>query len=342
MKKFKIFWIYYLRICLSIKHKDLKYFLLYPHNQIVQGIEGSVIYNLDDSNIINIPNELVVILNELPNKTIDEIKREYTPNHPEIIDQYIDLFKQKNLGFFVTNPVNFPPLDLEFYYPGLLQNAILETNLYTYDLFSVLKQIDSLGCKNLELRVEIDSSDALAILFNAFNFIDDAIFNYVRIIVKNNDFLKEDLLNEKIKFHPKIVKILVHSAKTNLTHSPKLSYSVKTLYDLDKEGFSKKRYIVNRSFFSESTKFNPFYNKSVSVTMSGDIKNSLFDTKIFGNVNEMEILDVVNNDDFQKLWGINADKIHKIKDSNLRYAMFGLAPLEEMDNGEYAIKNIYE
>jgi SPASM domain peptide maturase of grasp-with-spasm system len=318
------------------------YFLLYPHNQIVQGVEGSVIYNLDDSNIINIPNELVVILNELPNKTIDEIKREYTPNHPEIIDQYINLFKQKNLGFFVSNPDNFTPLDLEFHYPGLLQNAIIETNLESYDLQSILKQIDSLGCKNLELRVDINHSDTLNKFFDIFDFIDESILNYVRIIINYNDFLKEDFLKEKIKFHPKIVKILVHSAKTNVTNSPKLSYTVKTLYDLDKEGFSKKRYIVNRSFFSESKKFNPFYNKSVSITILGDVKNSLFDSNVFGNVNQTKLLDIVSNPDFQKLWGINADKIYKIKDSSLRYAMFDLAPLEEMDNGEYAIKKNYE
>lgn len=318
------------------------YFLLYVHNQVISGKEKAAIYDLEHSKIIHIPSVLIEVLEAMRTKTVKEIKQEFTPDNPEIIDKYLKFFTDNDLGYFTKNPSHFPKMNLEFQYPGTIQHAVLETDVQQYDLQAVLKQLDTLGCRYVELRIEIDTEKKIQKLEEILLSMQTSIIISFELFTKTAEFLSEEKLQEVLNIHPKINKIVLYDATQSKTIGSRLYYKKESFNELEKKSLSKQQYIVNRVYFTESIQYNPSYHKTVSVSKEGNIKNTLYDNDSFGNVATTSLETIVESEEFQKYWTINADKIEGVKDSPLRYAMCNLYPLQQTEKGTFIQLPIYE
>ncbi|QHI36902.1 hypothetical protein IMCC3317_22720 [Kordia antarctica] len=316
------------------------YFLLYTHNQLVEGKEKAAIYDLENSTITNIPNVIVPIIEEMRSKTVDEIKQKHAPDNPEIIDKYVHYFLEKELGFYTTEPSRFPKLDTNFQYPGTIQNAIIESNLNTYDEIKVLNDLDELGCRYVEMRLVIETEAAVLKLHKILTACATSIFIYVDILIQYNSICTEEFVTDLQKRYPKIGKILVYNAPKNEEISDSISFVEDSFQALEIAQKQTSKYIVNIAFFCESLQFNTTYNKKVSINLKGQIKNILKDTHDYGNVNTTNLIDVCTSAEFQKWWQITPDKIEQLKDNPLRYALFNPFPLKEIAPNKFQILDV--
>src|SRR3546814_9235558 len=80
-------------------------------------------------------------------------------------------------------------------------------------------------------------------------------------------------------------------------------------------------YVVNRNFFCESLRFNPYYNRKACIDRFGRIKNCLDHKRDFGNVREIALKTILTDSSFTSLWHASPDRIREVKDKAMRYAM---------------------
>ena len=83
--------------------------------------------------------------------------------------------------------------------------------------------------------------------------------------------------------------------------------------------------------------YNPYYYKRLCVNEDGYFMNCLKCEKHFGNINNDNVLDVVNNKEFRELWYASYDKVKEIRDNPMRYNMYLTNCLRKEKNGLYTI-----
>jgi SPASM domain peptide maturase of grasp-with-spasm system len=94
-----------------------------------------------------------------------------------------------------------------------------------------------------------------------------------------------------------------------------------------KEAFSNKHCgVVDTHNFTntidhitESQQHNTCLNRKVAIDVNGNIKNCLGMCKSHGNAKNLNIKDVIQNPDFNKLWYIKKDDIAVCKDCEFRH-----------------------
>ncbi len=315
------------------------YFLLYSHNQVVLGAEKSAIYDLDNGKIVYIPNVLVTVLEEMRNKKVADIKKQYTPDNPEIIDRYVQFLVQNGLGFYTEEPKQFPKLALDFNYPGVLRDAALESDMTAYNLKGILLDLERLGCRYIELRLDLKEKPDFDTLTDLFESIKETLFVSITLLMKYNEEISMQDLENLYDSYSKIKKVLIHTAPLEKGLSNPVQFVKETLAQLENNSKNTDKYIVNIPYFSESLQYNTLYNKKVAINYDGDIKNILNDSRTFGNVKQTSLQEVVNSTEFQRYWTVSPDKIEGIKESELRYAMYTPNPLVETPEGSYELQS---
>ena len=313
------------------------FFKLFAHNIPVKGKDKGAIYDLQNQQITTIPNVLCSILLDLNSDSVQNIKEKYTPNSPELFENYLNFLRQKGLGCNVLSLNEFPNLDLSWDSSSEINIAVIEHNFEYYKLENTLWQLDDLLCRHIELRIELPDKN-INHLEEILDFANDKVFKSITLLVDYQSIGvgKSEHIYEMCK---KIDFMVIHDSPWKMLHSnypQNILFIEDSLHEMSRN--MKEKYIVNMSHFTESQQFNPFYNRKICIDKEGNIKNSLNNPLYFGNVNKHKIREVISSESFQKLWHANPDKISGLRDSALRYATFLTADLEEDDSGLFHIK----
>ena len=308
------------------------YFILYSHNVLVNGLEKAAIYDLESGKILYIPLAFSNLLDAMQSETITEIQQRYVPNNPKIIQDYIQLLLDNDLGFYTQDPGLFPKLDSNYFSPTHIEHAVLMTDLEHYDLSLVLNKLDAIGCQYIEIRLflrktrQFEEFCELLMRFNA------AGFNSILLVMQYEPYLSNVILKQLLQNSPKIERIIVHTAHKNVAVQDDLIFKKETLAELEHKSFSASKLILNMKYYQESLKYNTTYNRKLAIDRYGDIKNIVYDSEIFGNINSDNLEGVVGSSEFQKLWEVSPDHIEDLKDSPLRYVLFNPYPIVHHQN----------
>lgn len=303
------------------------YFKLFAHNIPVKGKSKGAIYDLQKQQIIPVPNIMCDILTDLNSDSVENVTQKYAPNSPELITNYLNIIKQKDLGCEVFSLGEFPNLSYDWVSPSHISIAVIEHSFEHYNLNNVLAQLDDLLCKHLEFRLTLPSSNEF-VLEKTLDFINGNVFKSVTLLIdyQSIDLQKMELAFEKCK---KIDLIVVHNAPFTIKserYPRNILFTELSLEEMKAQ--TQGKYIVNRSYFMESQHFSPYYNRKVCIDKLGNIKNSLTQDYDFGNVNQHSLKEVVFSKNFQTLWHAKPDRVMELKDSALRYATFLTEDLE--------------
>ncbi|PSL44652.1 SPASM domain peptide maturase of grasp-with-spasm system [Chitinophaga niastensis] len=307
------------------------YFKLYAYNIPVKGASRAAIYNLQFKRIRLIPVSLYEILQETAQHPYEEIRSFYEGDDQQTFDSYFELLQAEGLGFFTTTPECFPKMSLEWKYPGLLQSCVLEYPFIKDNTTSLIPHLAAMGCRFMEVQLHTYSAAMLEKLLNSAN---GTIFRCINLVIDYHPDMKEDFLISLIDRYRKIGKIHIYNApQSGKQAGGNIIYSVRGINNI----FPLNSYHVNLSFFTESLSYNTYYNKKVCISRNGDIKNCLSHAQSFGNVNTDDIAAIVNSKEFQQLWHVSPDKITDLRDSEMRYAIYTTAALQQNNDGTYSI-----
>lgn len=319
--------------------KKTEYFKLFSHNISVKGKEKSAIYNLQRSGVKYIPNSLHEILQKMENQSIQEIREEIADEEKEIFDSYVDFLLISDFGFVTNNPEEYPKMPMQWKSPNKINVTVIEYDCTTakYNLEDVFQQLDNLLCPHLEMRLKIRNFSDLE---EISKLTEGLVFRSIGLFIEYEASLKNkiDTLfhnNEKLEYI-----IIYNSPEIYYSEQfpERINYIQEDIYEhLTHQRFPQNNYIVSVKYFTEAQQFHTYYNKRICIDWNGNIKNCLLHTKKFGNINEVELQDVISNPEFTELWFIHPDKVIDYKDDEMRYCKFYTEKLEKIDDYYYKV-----
>ncbi|MBI9068476.1 MAG: grasp-with-spasm system SPASM domain peptide maturase [Salinivirgaceae bacterium] len=224
-------------------------------------------------------------------------------------------------GYFNSKQQHsFSNLSLAIRYPVLISNAeICLTDKIEYE--EVFKTLENINCKAIYIRI-LDSSSSIISLF--FQLINKYAFQSVELAINYSEE-SYDIISSQILNTNNINSIFFFSAP-NRGYIPRdneqkfnLFFTKESINESTCGNISEYYQTNNLSFYTESQHYNTCLNRKVCIDENGFIKNCLSIDEHYGNINEVDLKEVVQSEEFQKLWHIKKDEIKVCKDCEFRH-----------------------
>jgi SPASM domain peptide maturase of grasp-with-spasm system len=295
----------------------------------VKGAKRAIICDIQRFNYDFVPNDFIDIINETTNNTISMIISKYGIENQEILMEYYKILLDREYGFLCDKDelVLFPNLSLEWDYPAIISNAIIDIesekpNNYYKNIF---KQLENNGCKDIEIRFfyEINRLQLKSILKQIDG--TSKIKNIELVIDFNNEF-DENICKQIAYEFPRVNRItifnspfekIVYSDEENITH---FIFTTQIIKGNSHCGIIDSNYFVlNIQTFTESQKHNTCLNRKISIDVNGEIKNCPSMTKSYGNIKDTTLAEALEKPGFKDMWYIHKDQIEVCKDCEFRH-----------------------
>lgn len=308
----------------------------------VEGASKSLIVDLGRNESYNINNNHLNALKDIKALGKEGFKKKSGISSKEI-DQFIKKIVDEELGFMTETPESFPEIDLTWKSPYKISNAIIQINKNsTYNLKDCIKQLENLGCHNFQIRIE----DYLKIekLKKIISFFENSRVKFIELLIPFQYNLNIEIIESLIEEYPRLKYIKIYGAISNKILDIKKDINSSILfYEKDirvdtSEIISPEYFFYNLDVFTEAQKHNLGLNRKVSITDKGDIKNYITHEKSHGNIKKNKLKDIIEKDNFKKLWFLSNDKIEKCKNCQYRYSCISNSDIEKIE-GLYFKKN---
>ncbi|PRX55261.1 grasp-with-spasm system SPASM domain peptide maturase [Flagellimonas meridianipacifica] len=301
----------------------MKYFLLFQSCIPVKGAKRCTICDLAKKDIYFISLGLYEFLTEFENVPYHEILDFQDEEVRDKIKSEVDFLVEKEVGFFTSNPKKFPRLKLDWAYPAVISNAIIEhNNSSDYNILDVIQQLNQQGCKFIEIRFyDGYSLESLEAILKQLDSTDvNSLIIYLKYSAKWN---RKNLLRLLILF-PRIAHLHVFGTQDlklneNEEAIQRISFHKGLIHDNSCCGTIKENYFsINFQSFSEAQEYNSCLNGKMTISATGNIKNCPSLPETYGNVKKVAIKNSIS-DNFRKYWKINKDQIDICRDCEFRY-----------------------
>ncbi|MDX8554360.1 hypothetical protein MK851_12090 [Tenacibaculum sp. 1B UA] len=195
----------------------------------------------------------------------------------------------------------------------------------------MIKELDELGCLTLQIRFFEESFKKFFVeVMKKFN---KSGIKVIELYIEDSINLKESILEELIRENLRVTVVIFSSKKEiNLSKGNPESKIIYTRKKIDKRGeeiYDKRLLTSNTKFFCEAKNFNVGLNKKVCIDETGAFKNYISHEKIFGNVRDSKITDIIKLKEFKKKWRISNDMVEKCKDCQFRYMCLSNSDIKE-------------
>ena len=303
-----------------------KYFKLFTNCLPVKGISRSVICDLQRRKMDLIPNTMLEMLVENERKAIGEIKEIYGEENESAIEEYFDFLIEKDYIFLCDKDDLdfFPPIDLTWDVPNLIENAIIDIDATSqHDFDTIFKQLEDLGCKAIHLRfynaMELESLyKILDLLIKSTIESIDILWPYTKAITKESlDFIANT--------HLRVRSIVIHNAPKETWIEFKHHYLTVLWAEKNIDSHAHcgiigpKDFSIHPDMFMESQQFNTCLNHKISIDKNGDIKNCPSLKESYGNIKNDLLETALEKPTFKKYWKINKDQIETCKECEFRH-----------------------
>jgi len=324
-----------------------KYFKLYGNCVPVKGYTESIICDLERCCYLPITNNLFNVLLNCEDKgfSIDELKSYYNNQYNQGIDGLFKYINEKGYGFYTNDPELFPKISLEWDSPYILTNAVVETDSKSLVITkNTLNQLMRISPQAIELRLYdyIPISEVSELLQILETGKTQCVYIYLSY---SNKISFEEIATLYFK-HNQIGQLIIHSAPTNSVFEDLLPQHFKgkilqitKIISKDTEDIIHlNNMVLNMPAFTEAFNFNLGLNRKVSIGVNGNIKNYLSHSKIFGNVQNGKIEEILKKSEFQETWKITKDQVEICKDCQYRYMCVDNSEIIYL-NGTFKRKN---
>ncbi|HNW99573.1 MAG TPA: hypothetical protein PKK00_14295 [Bacteroidales bacterium] len=295
---------------------------LFPGIIPVKGYKHTAFYDLDRQKYIRLLNETFTLNNinktSLSYNVIENIRHDsfLLLNQNDMLINNTDICNESRIEYIQN---------YEWDTPSLISNAIIEiseTNkLMSIELFKRLIECLSFMIANhIHINISCDNI-CMKDLEKLFEVLNESHIQTIQITLPYNEMLYSDEFGELIINNGKIIFAIVENSPINESYRNKLFFiqrKLKYTNNLCPENFR-----VNVFLYSESLKYNTYFNKKIYIDKFGNIKNSPESIKSFGVfqkiINFEDFYEKIKSDDFCEVWKSNKDSCETCKDCEYRY-----------------------
>ncbi|MDR6548529.1 SPASM domain peptide maturase of grasp-with-spasm system [Chryseobacterium rhizosphaerae] len=267
--------------------------------------------------------ELYDVIEELKNKSIEDILSDYDNESKEIFQQYLDLLLEKEYGFITQNDwdKNFPPLSYEYKNYSSISDLFLE--LSDISVLEKIKQsVENLGIKYLVIHSKKHFSiEDFVRIDQTFS---SSVVSGIEIFSPYHHSVDKDFIQELHKKTFRIHHLAFYSCQKKpfvvkdefkfIVSFTKDPITVSSCGKVDVKYFN-----TNLTKVIEAINHNSCLHKKIGIDIDGNIKNCPLMPANFGNINMHTLEQAINQHDFKKLWDVTKDKIEVCKDCEFRY-----------------------
>jgi len=298
-------------------------FMLYANCIPVKGSRRSSICDLQNWRIQLIPNDLFNILTEFKGLPTPEIKRHFTPQGGEIIDEYFNLLVEQGYGDWFEDPELFPEMDLSWRRPETVTNAIIDvTDRSNHNYQDIFSQLEDLGCQAVQVRAyDPLSFEQLEIILLAA---ESGRLRHLELIIGYQAELTTDSLIEFCRRHQVVSQVIVHSSPSR-SQSLAGSLPIPVVFDTYRVTPNSCGEVSPAFFspclehFTEALQFNTCLNKKISVAPDGEIRHCPSMKESLGNIRHTSLAKAVNNPRLVQMSRITKDQVEVCRDCEFRY-----------------------
>jgi SPASM domain peptide maturase of grasp-with-spasm system len=299
-------------------------FKLYANCIPVKGARRSTICDLQLYRYDFIPNGLYHILTSMKDLSIADIKAAFPAFQHNIIDEYFEFLLEKDYGFFCSEPHLFPDLELSWMAPQQITNAIIDVDDQSRHPFeSIFAQLDSLGCRALQLR--FFSAVSLEELGRILEMTGRGVLRHIDLLLPYSEGFSDEVLQGICSEHQRISRIAVYSAPASRTvRVPHTNVPISfTTARCDSPTCcgesSPKFFVINMEHFTEAQEWNSCLNRKISISADGYIKNCPSLPDSFGHISTVPLSDALAAPHYKDLWAITKDQVKVCRDCEFRY-----------------------
>jgi SPASM domain peptide maturase of grasp-with-spasm system len=316
----------------------MRYFKIYADCILTKGINRTTISDTHNKQIYFIPNSISEDLFELKNHDYDLYIEKKELNEKSILKGYIELFIKEGLGFFTKQKKSFPDINLEYFSPEIINNAIIDLDDNSdYELDKIITNLGDFQCKFIQIRIYSDYP--IHRLKSFIQVSDTGFLNNIDIIMKYPSDIDNFKLIEKLIREYKIIgKIILHSSIEDAKHKDLNIYKTKKRVTscLGCGQINERYFSLNLKTISEGQKYNTCLNKKISIDTKGNIKNCPSLDKSFGNIKVTSLQEALNYNGYKKYWTITKDQIEGCKDCEFRYICTDCRAYTEDSKNDYS------
>jgi SPASM domain peptide maturase of grasp-with-spasm system len=254
--------------------------------------------------------------------SVCELKIFYNNRFNQGIDELFNDLIKKGFGFLTKHPQYFPDLSTEFDKCEIISNSVINIDKNSeYFTKLIFPQLNEIGCEAIQLKI----NECIEFVEIQLNILDDILKNsrikYVEIIIVNDCLINEKTLSYLLKKNNRIKSIISYDTFTHRkTEICENSSKFKNeLYNLSVNQYYSQIFQINLLAFTEAQNHNLYFNRKVAIDKNGDVKNCLTNNKVFGNIKENTIKEVISTPEFRKIWYISKNKIEICKDCEFRF-----------------------
>lgn len=303
--------------------------------KITKGRNRTLITDYLRNELYFITNDYCELLNKIDRKSIKEILLFINETSIESFYDFVSFLVENEICFFTKNSEQFPVRKNERDAYEHIKDAIIEIDItyFDEDLFKKnISELNLLKCNDLQLRI-LSNIDFVQ-LKNILNIVNCTSINYIELHLTYSKELNQKKLFSLIEKYAILSHIYIYSSpkndiiEFNIKKENYYQLLLGNIYYI-KDDFNSGDCCGNISLNSLAfenidthnllKKTNGCLFKKISIDKKGFIKNCPSIVKEFGNSKSINLIDVINTNEFNKLGLINKDEIEICKECEFRY-----------------------
>ena len=291
----------------------------------VRGWRRSLIADLNRHQSFYIPNDLVKVLDYGYSRPWKDVVHHFGEENREALESYYDYLNRNELIFELDCHERglFPKFSLDWDFPSLCSNAILDWNENSaYNMVAAIQRLSEINCCHLQLRFFSDIGiEKVKELLSVCQELD---FNTIQLAFRFDASAEQDY-EPLFDMCWKLAKVEVFSAPYDRI-VPKMGnlcllafYQSKSLEVKQCGCVSKDYFVTETNHFTEAQHHNTCLNRKICIDANGDIRNCPAMKKSYGNIRDTTLKEAIEKPCFQDCWTISKDQIDVCKDCEFRY-----------------------
>lgn len=303
-----------------------QYFQLFSCCIPVKGKKKAVICDLQRNIIQPIPLTLYKLLvNDAysEKELLSQFLKTISEKEKQIIQEYTTFLYNNQFGYTSDKPMVPLRLKMDSCEASISKsNAIIDFDEKSkHSLTLIMPQLKEIDCQVLQIRYFYSVPYQTLEDDLEYSSMDD-LQNLEIILKYSDDFLLDNVLKMTAS-NPALKKIILTSSPENTVYHHNDTIILYTTEQVDNEkscGVTNEYYcIAETKLFIESIHYNSCLNKKIAIDKFGLIRNCPSMINDYGSIFNTKLIDVFQNEDFQKIWQINKDKVEVCADCELRY-----------------------